>query len=80
MYRSVRMCGLRSGVALSVIGLILGAGLPPAQAQFVCRDDVTGNGQGATATGPRSTACGANATASGEDLSLIHISEPTRPY
>jgi len=54
-----------------VAGLAVGAELNPAHAQFVCRDDVTGNGQGATAIGTNSTACGANAVASGASSSAF---------
>ena len=71
MFRLRKLSGPRFAVALGFAGLALGVDVYPAQAQFVCRDDVTGNRQGATATGVNSTACGANATASGESSTAV---------
>ena len=71
MFRWGETSGPRFVAALALAGLAAGAELNPAHAQFVCRDDVTGNGLGATATGTNSTACGANAVASGASSSAF---------
>jgi len=57
----------RPTYGLAIAGALLAFGLmaEPAQAQFVCRDDVSGTAVGATATGAASVACGSFATASG---------------
>ena len=62
MEKNIRLC---FGIAAAFIGLAGSASLSPALAQFVCKDNTTNDGQGATAAGAGSTACGKNATASG---------------